>query len=262
MDLIIPIVCVIFGLAVGFLASRFGIGGAIITIPFFRVVLGLSGQAAIGTALPLTIPTALSGAIVFHKKKLIKYKTAITAGLFGSVFSVAGAYLTTFVSSDVLMIMTSFLFFGLAYMIAKEKKEGVKVAPSSLFEKAITSIFIGCIAGFTSGFFGIGGGVILVPLLLIIRKIPLRRAIPTSLATMAIYAVPGSLMHYTLGNVDTDLLVFVMMGSIFGAHLSAQKTAKEEEDKLKSMFVVLLVLLGLILLANEAYILLIKPLML
>jgi uncharacterized membrane protein YfcA len=254
-DFAIPLVCFIFGLVVGTLASRFGIGGAIVAIPFFRIILGFSGRAAIATALPLTIPTALSGAVVFHKKRLIKYKTAITAGVFGSIFSVIGAYVTMFVSSDFLMVLTSFMFFGLAYMISREKRERVRVTPSSLFEKAVLSIFIGCVAGFFSGFLGIGGGVILVPLLVSIRKIPLRRAIPTSLATMAIYAVPGAITHYMLGNVNIDILTFVLLGSVIGARISAEKTAKVEEKHLKDMFVVLLVFLGGILLVYELFVL-------
>ena len=255
MDLVLAIVCVVFGLLVGLAASRFGIGGAIMAIPFFRIVLGLSGRVAIATALPLTIPTALSGALVFHRKKLIKYKTAITAGVFGSIFSVIGAYATLMVSSDTLMVITSFMFFGLAYIVSKEKKEREKVTPASLFQKAIRSIFIGCIAGFASGFLGIGGGVILVPLLMSIRHIPLKRAIPTSLATMAIYAIPGSITHYMLGNVNLDVLTFVLIGSVIGANIGAEQTSQIKEENLKDMFVVLLVFLGGILLVYELFLL-------
>ncbi len=255
MDILIPAVSIIVGLIVGLAASRFGIGGAVITIPFFRVFMGLSGQAAIATALPLTVPTALSGAIVFHRKRLIKYKTTITVGIVGSIFSVLGAYFTMFFSSDQLMILTAFLFFGMAYIISKERKKREKVAPASLFRKAVLSVFIGCIAGFVSGFFGIGGGVILVPLFVIVRDIPLRRAIPTSLATMAIYAIPGALTHYFLGNVHLELLAFVLLGSVVGAYVSAKKTMKLEEKSLKEMFVTLLVFLGLILIVNELFIL-------
>lgn len=122
-----------------------------------------------------------------------------------------------------------------------------------MFRKATASIFIGCIAGFASGFLGIGGGVILVPLLLAIRHIPLRRAIPTSLATMSIYAIPGALAHYSLGNVNTDLLAFVLMGSIIGAHLGAERTIRMEEKHLKEMFVTFLVFLGIVLLVNELF---------
>lgn len=254
MDFVVPIVCIIFGFFVGLISSRFGIGGAIITIPFYRIVFGLSGPAAIATSLPLTIPTALTGALVFHKKKLIRYKTALIAGIFGSVFSVIGAYCTLFVPSDILMITTAFMFFGLAYMISKEKKEREKVTALSLFEKAKASIFIGCVAGFASGFFGIGGGVILVPLLLTIRKLPLKEAIPTSLATMAIYAIPGSIAHYSIGNVHTDLLAFVLIGSIIGANAGAKETLKVPEKELRMMFVWLLVFLGLMLIYNEVFI--------
>jgi len=241
----------LFGLIVGAISSRFGIGGGILTIPFFRIVMGLPGHAAIATALPLTIPTALSGAVVFHKKKLIKYKTAITAGLVGSVFSVAGAYATTFFTSEQLMTITAFLFFALAYIVLIEKREREKVEAASLFQKFIKSVIIGAIAGFSSGLLGIGGGVIIVPLLIWLRHIPMKKAIPTSLATIAIYAVPGSITHHFLGNVHIDLLAVLLAGSVIGAYLSAKETIKIEEKELKKSFAALLVFLGIMLLANE-----------
>ncbi len=251
MDILTIIFVFIFGLIVGAASSRFGIGGAIMTIPFLRIVMGLPGQAAIATALPLTIPTALSGAIVFHKRGLIRYKTAIVAGLVGSVFSVLGAIATTYFTSSQLMIITSFTFFGLAYIISQEKKVSVNIPSARLFEKLFTAMFIGSIAGFSSGFLGIGGGVILVPLLVIIKHLPLRQAIPTSLATMAIYAIPGSITHYMIGNVHTDLLTFLLLGSIMGARISAERTLKTDEKELRKMFSILLMFLGLLLLFNE-----------
>lgn len=251
MDLLIPAVCVIFGFIVGTLSGRFGIGGAIITIPFFRIILGVDGHTAIATALPLTIPTALAGALVFHKKGLIKYETALVVGLSGVLFSVLGAYLTAFFTSGSLMLMSSVMFFALAYIMSREKGEIETVESSSIFGKTLSSVFIGCIAGFVSGFFGIGGGAVLVPMLVIVQKLPIKKAIPTSLATMAIYAIPGSLTHYALGNVNTELLAFVLMGSIVGAHFGAEATVREEEKKLSTAFSVFLVFLGLVLLVNE-----------
>lgn len=251
MDILTILFVFLFGLLVGAASSRFGIGGAIITVPFLRIVMGLPGQAAIATALPLTIPTALSGAIVFHRKGLIRYKTALVAGLVGCVFSVLGAYTTTFFTSEQLMIIAAFTFFGMAYIIAKGTNGEVMLVQSRFLNKALSSIFIGCVAGFASGFLGIGGGVILVPLLISIRGIPIKEAIPTSLATMAIYAIPGAFTHYMLGNVQTDLLVFILLGSIIGAHFSAEKTMKEKESNLKKMFIALLIFLGIVLLLNE-----------
>jgi len=241
----------LFGLIVGAISSRFGIGGGIITIPFLRIVMGLPGQAAIATALPLTIPTALAGAFVYHKKKLIRYKTALTAGLVGAVFAVAGAYATIFFSSEHLMTIMAFLFFVLAYIILYEPKKREKSSPTNNLEKILSSVLIGAIAGFSSGFLGIGGGVILVPLLVLVRRMPMKEAIPTSLATIAIYAVPGSIVHYMLGNVHVDLLMVLLAGSVIGAYLSAKETIKINEKELKKSFAALLIFLGILLLLNE-----------
>jgi len=251
MEPIGALIFVLFGLLVGVTATRFGIGGSIISIPFFRIVFGMSGQAAIATALPITVPTALSGAVVFYRKKLIKIKTTITAGVVGSFFSILGAYFTEYFTSDQLMIIMSLLFFVLAYIVHKAPWRDKKVEVMPLHEKAMYTILIGIVAGFLSGFLGIGGGVILVPMLAAIRHIPLKKAIPTSLAIIAIYAIPGSFAHYMLGNMDTGIVTFVLLGSIVGAHIGAYKTMKERESELGNAFATLLVILGSTLLAYE-----------
>lgn len=251
MDILMIILLVLFGFIVGVLASWFGLGGAVITIPFFRIVLGLSGHEAIATALPLTIPTAISGTYAYQKKKLVKYKTAISIGIIGSFFSVFGAYFTIYFSSEALMVMTALLFIILSIVILKQKIVESKPKKFKLFEAAWRAFLIGSVAGLISGFFGIGGGAILVPLLVVVAKLPMKVAIPTSLLAIAIYAIPGSLTHYALGNIQVDVLAFVLVGSVVGAYVGAGWMMKFKESTLRKMFAAFLLLMAASLLVNE-----------
>ena len=80
---------------------------------------------------------------------------------------------------------------------------------------------IGALAGLLGGAFGIGGGIILVPALLILFKQPIHMAIGTSMMIIIPIAISGAFRHYTLHNVDMNVVIFAGLGGIIGAVLGA-----------------------------------------
>ncbi len=82
-------------------------------------------------------------------------------------------------------------------------------------------IAIGALAGFLGGAFGVGGGIILVPALLIIFKQPIHVAIGTSMMIIIPIAISGALRHYTLHNIEMNVVLFAGIGGIIGAILGA-----------------------------------------
>ncbi|MFH1222138.1 MAG: sulfite exporter TauE/SafE family protein [Candidatus Micrarchaeota archaeon] len=251
MELLTAAAILIIGLVVGFLGGMFGIGGAVVAIPLMRILLGFSGAEAIATALPITIPTALSGSVHYAKHKLIKYKTVAVGGLVGIVFSVAGALLTQYFSGEILMLLVGGFLLVMAVVISQEKGDEEPVDIASTEKKLALTGAVGGVAGFISGFLGIGGGALLVPLLMKVRRIPLKKAVPTSLAMIAIYAIPGALTHYFMGNIDLAVVAVLVVGCIIGANVGARMATKIDEKKHRQLLATLLVLLGLILIFNE-----------
>lgn len=250
MDFALTLASVAIGAFAGMLGGIFGVGGAVFTIPVLRILLGLSGQAAVATALPLTLPTALGGSWAYLKHGLLKRKTILLCGIVGSLFSIFGALLTGSVSGSFLMLACGFLFLFLSLFIRRQPPFA-RLEACTLREKAAKSASIGAFAGFLSGFLGIGGGPILVPLLTYFRQIPLKKAIPCSLAIIGIYALPGSLAHISLGNLDLSVFLPAALGTLLGAQLGARISLGIKEEKLKNMFSLLLFALGAILIANE-----------
>jgi uncharacterized membrane protein YfcA len=244
------------GIFSGTLAGMFGIGGATVAIPLMRLLLGLDAHVIIGTALPLTIPAALAGAITYHLngKGLLKFKTIAVCGAVGAVASVLGAFSTEYFSSAILMGALGALLLYLAFMSYKKGgvAEGAEAFPEG--EKLARSAMIGAFAGFVSGFLGIGGGVILVPLLIHFRKIPYRQAVASSLAILAIYAIPGAVAHYAIGDFDFPIFAGMFFGAAIGGWQGAKLSKGVSEPTLRKGLSVLLAILGIVLIANEAYI--------
>jgi len=252
MDSALLVLGFLIGLISGVISGAFGIGASSVKIVLMRVLLGISGSVAIATALPLSIPAAISGTVVYHKHKLIKYKTVLVAGITGAIFSVIGALATEQVSDEFLMTTMAVVLVFFAIMILWGRKEkGKKFPPQTLQEKAFYTTLIGAVAGFASGFLGIGGGVVLVPLLARLRHISYKRAIPCSLAIMLIYIVPAAITHFGLGNVDLSLFVVLFSGSAIGAWIGAQNIVKMGEAEIRKWFAITLLFFGLLLLLNE-----------
>jgi len=240
------------GLISGVISGAFGIGASSIKIVLLRVLLGVSGTVAIATSLPLSIPAAISGTLVYQKHKLLKYKTIITCGITGAVFSVLGAIATQHVPDEFLMLGLGVLLLIFALLIYKRngKRKEVK-KPQTLNEKAFYTILIGILAGFASGFFGIGGGVIIVPLLARLRNLTYKQAIPCSLAIMLIYVVPASITHFTLGHVDIPLFMSLLTGSAIGAWVGAKRIVRMNDKEIRKWFAITIAFFGTVLLLHE-----------
>ncbi len=232
----------VIGLVAGCLAGLFGIGGGMLLIPTFRF-FGLGAHEAIATALPVTIPTSLFGAIVMRKR--VKLKTAVAAGAVGSMFSAVGAYSTTFVGDSFLMFGVASIFLLFALLTLRHRHD----EDSEDNEKIRRTFFIGTVGGFISGFFGIGGGAILVPLLMKFRKTEIDRAVPTSLAIISIYSIVGSVAHFSLGNIVVETLVPVIAGSLVGMFIVSR--IKIHPELRKNAFIVFMVLMAAVIIVRE-----------
>ncbi|MFH1393362.1 MAG: sulfite exporter TauE/SafE family protein [Candidatus Micrarchaeota archaeon] len=241
------LIALIIGLIAGVASGAFGIGGAVITAPLLRVLLDSSGHVAVGTTLPMVIPVALSGLYVFSKKNPLNWRVIFIVGLVGSIFSILGAYFTNSFTGTQLMFFIALLLLISALLIFSRVPR-----PLKSYRKDILRIgSIGALAGFVSGFLGVGGGGFLVPLFMIVLGLSIHEAIACSLGSILIYAIPGSITHFMLNHVDIDILIPILIFGVIGAQIGSRFVSGQDEDRTKTLIAGFYVLLGLILLANE-----------
>ena len=110
---------------------------------------------------------------------------------------------------------------------------------------------IGLGAGLLSGLLGVGGGVLLIPGFLYILRMPIRRAFATSLAVIAVIAIPGTVVHALLHHISWSLALYLAIGSIPGAYLGARLNLRTAERLLYIMFGALLGIFGVLFIVNE-----------
>jgi hypothetical protein len=208
---------VAIGLVSGVLAGLFGVGGGIVMTPGIQVLLGAPPIVALATPLPVIFPTALAGAFAYHRRGEIDVRAAAWLVGPGLVGAALGAWLTGAVDTRLLLLVTALLLGWQAVAILRERgrRRAAREATSPILGG------IGALAGLVSGLLGIGGGLVMVPLLAGWLGMPLKRALGTSLLAIVALVVPGTVVHAALGHLDLGIGLALVVGAVPGARVGA-----------------------------------------
>lgn len=268
------------GVLIGIASGLLGIGGGTVMVPIFRLAFGMSATVSTATSLFAIIPTSISGAISHVKGKTCIPALGIAAGLGGACMSPVGVWLAQ-LSPDWLVMLAAALIIG--YSAINMFKKAFKLRPagqpaagvdaaaaasltssgdaaaaaptaddSSLSRKQLLQgAAIGLVAGLASGYVGVGGGFIMVPLMLSIIGIPMRKASGTSLIAVMILAIPGVIEQGIIGNINYLAGIAIVIGTIPGAVIGARLVTKVPERTLRLLFGCFLIVAAVMLVLNE-----------
>jgi len=264
---------VAIGFVSGVLSGMFGIGGGIVTTPAIRLLLDAPALVAVGTPLVAIIPSTLTGAYRYARSGLADVRSGVVLGLSGALTAVLGAWTTRLVGGPVVLVATAILILYVAVdmvlqafrppragLEAGEEADAARGCGDSEADEAAVDlpkprlaalVGSGAVAGFYSGFLGLGGGFVLVPLLTRWMHFPMKRAIGTSLVCIAILAVPGTITHALLGNIDWRIGFGLIIGVVPGAALGARIALGSTDRSLRLGFALLLTVVGLWLAITE-----------
>jgi uncharacterized membrane protein YfcA len=223
---------VLTGLVAGVMSGLFGIGGGTVMTPAVQALLGAPPIVALATPLPAIFPTAITGAWTYRQGGELDERAAawiVGPGILGAI---VGAALTDVIDTDLLLVVTALLLAREAVKIlqgaarreaAGEPSEGTPMQLAG----------IGLAAGFVSGLLGVGGGIIIVPLLSGILRMPLKRALGTSLLAIVALVIPGTIVHAALGHIDWAIFVALTVGAVPGARIGARLALGTRERTLR-----------------------------
>jgi uncharacterized membrane protein YfcA len=230
------VLTVAVGFVSGVLSGMFGIGGAVITTPAIRV-LGATTFQAIGSTLPSILPSSISGSFRYNREHLIRGRIVLITSAFGVPASVAGSRLSRSVPGNGhwLMIATAALVAFTAFRTAFPiiRADGTIGPLTELRDRWWMLGLIGVGAGALSGLLGVGGGILMVPAFSAWVGLPLRDTIATSLACVGIFAIPGSITHAVLGDIDWAFASALAIGVIPGAQVGAKFTIAADDKTLR-----------------------------
>lgn len=211
-------------------------------------------RVAFGTNLLVVLPTALSGAFRHHKKAVVFWKEAIILGIIGAFAGFGGAALASHLPGNILTkIFGAAILLGALRMITAKpiRVEG------GVSKNMVAYIFWGIILGFITGLVGIGGGVLIIPVMLIFLNFNMHEAVGTSTAMMIFTALGGSIAYailgwhhaglppYSVGYVNLYQWFLLAVTSIPMAQIGAHLAHKIHPTWLKWLFIIVMVYMGL-----------------
>jgi hypothetical protein len=237
------VVAALIGLASGIASGAFGIGGALLSTPGIRWALDVEPLIAVGTTLPVIIPTAITGVIAYIRTKFVDTRAAVITAAAGGVFAIFGALATKVVPGEALLVATAVLIFVLSIRMYPRDAH---MKPPILEPTVPVLLAIGAVSGFVAGLLGVGGGVILVPVLTGLLRFPIKMALGTSLAVVAAQAIPGSVTHALIGNVDWTIAGGLAIGTIPGARIGSRLAVATEDRKLRAIVAVAMGILAIV----------------
>ncbi len=253
------------GFLVGIIASMSGVGGGIFIVPLLTILFGFVPQHAVGTSLASIIFTALAATYSYAKQKRIFIRIGLWLAVTTVPGAYLGAYLTSLISPQLLgLIFGAFLFFMALRMIGQKRggrsaradalsASGHKVPIPDMTDAEVAKsprlmipgVALSFFAGMASGFLGIGGGVLGVPIMNLVMRLPIHFATATSMFTMIFTSISGVVKHTLVQHVHWSQALLLALGTIFGAQVGAGFSRRVSGPALVRIFGVVLLLMSL-----------------
>ncbi len=261
----LPLLCALAGLgwAIGILTGLFGVGGGFLITPVLIVAFGIDESLAVGSSLSLMIGTGAAGLARHARLGNVEPKSMLilgggsvggailgtelhvflrtSLGLAGPVdFHVAmrGLYVVLLLATGWLVLRGSAERRGTRSLLQRlPLPPRVDLPHASLTGVSLFGMsLLGVCVGVLSGLLGVGGGVLFMPILLLVVGLSAHQAVGTSLGVVLFAAIAGTIKHGLLGTVNLWIAMACLMGSTIGVQLGAWLCHRLHAEKLRRYF--------------------------
>ncbi|MEI8346999.1 MAG: sulfite exporter TauE/SafE family protein [Pseudomonadota bacterium] len=261
MTFLTSVLLLILGTTIGTLGTVIGVGSGWIHVPLLMILFGFSPQDAIGTSLSIIALNTMAGSFLYTVQKRIDFNLAKRLTLAAMPGAIIGPFIVRhYTQHGLTMVFSGFLLF-LAYylysmrdwvftMVNIAKHDIMTVTTDS--GKTITyntNIEIGIVGTFLIGFManllGIGGGVIHVPFMIAMMRIPPHIAVATSHFILFITSLTGTIIFAIMGHVRIDFMMVIGIGTIIGAMIGANISTNVSEKSIRKILSAVITLVAL-----------------
>lgn len=236
------VLSVLLGSLVGFSLGLIGGGGSILTVPLLVYVIGEPVSAAISTSLAIVGSNALAGFVAHWRQHQVRLRIGVVFGLAGTVGAFAGTWLGHILPGREILFLFALFMLAAALTMLLRNDRSASAEKHGAFEEPRTVrgwsriLATGVGVGVLTGFFGVGGGFVVVPALVILLGMPMRLAVGTSLLIIVINSAAGLAAHLQYGGVSVPTAVLFVLGGLMGTAAGARLAGRVHESRLRQIF--------------------------
>ncbi|TXF74920.1 sulfite exporter TauE/SafE family protein [Chryseobacterium sp.] len=261
MDTLGYIASVFIGISLGLIGG----GGSILTVPVLVYLFGIDATLATAYSLFIVGMTSAVGSVSYFKKGLVHLKTALIFGI-PSIVSVflTRAYIVTAIPEEIftlgsftltknilIMLVFAALMILASYSMIR-KCRGEDCVPSENKKVNNTAVIIqGTVVGFVTGLIGAGGGFLIIPALVNLLRLDIKKAIGTSLFIIALNSLFGFGVSATHMEIEWGFILKIMLLAIVGVFIGSWLSTKIVGKKLKPAFGWFVLMMGVYILIKE-----------
>ena len=237
------IILVLVGVLVGTLSGFFGIGGGMILIPVL-MFLGIDIKTAIGISIVQMVFSSLYGSYLNHKRGSLILGEGIWVGVGGFVGGLFGARVSTMIPDRVLEYMfLGLLTFALVRLFSSKLSDDGSVKTLN----KITLFAVGLLIGVFAISLGVGGSILLTPILAGFLLYPIKKAVSAGLFFVAFSSISGLFSHLSAGTIDLEKGLYVAVASLLGVFIGIWLKDKVSSHKHKIYLLIMYVVAMLLL---------------
>lgn len=240
------------GLLSGGALGLTGGGGSILAVPLLVYLIGENIHLAIITSLIAVGVTSLISSFSYMRQSLVKFKVGLLMASPGIITTYLGSLINKQLKGPTLLLIFSILMIYIGYLMTKKKTSPKENEDYKINYKRILTL--GAITGFASGFFGVGGGFLLVPALYIGAKLKMKEAIATSLFIIFLFGLFGFISYLIQGReVSYSISAIFTIGGAIGGLMGVKFAKKINQEKLRYIFAIFTIIMGIGIFINNGF---------
>ena len=233
----------VLGFVAGFLSGIFGVGGGILIVPALVLFMGMDQRMAHGTSLAAVLPIAVSSMISYALEDKVDWTVAFWLAIGAVAGAVIGTHVLHLLPHRVLGLIFATLLIATAVRLLVDHSDAVGRGDLSV-GGAIALVLIGIATGVLAGLLGVGGGIVMVPAMVVGFGIPSAIAKGTSLAVIIPTSVMGTWRNRKRHNVDLPIAAAVGLAGVVSAFAAGKISVGMSESTSNVLFALLLVVVA------------------
>ena len=234
----------IFALIIGLSLGIMGGGGSILTVPVFVYVLEMEAKTAIALSLAVVGTASLVGSFGHLRRGNVDIKMALIFGSVAMVGTFLGAKLSIYLTAVVQLLLFAVVMLIAAAFMFKEKKQNLEVDKSSSNLDLLWIVLEGLGVGILTGIVGVGGGFMIVPALVLLGNVTMKKAVGTSLLVIAMKSFSGFYGYMGIVEIPWNFLLSFTFVTILGILVGPFLIDFISDKVLKKSFALFLVLMS------------------